>query len=748
MEPNHGGFYINSGPLEFQNMPNYERPEDAIRMPKPKKRNLSTSSESSGDEYKADKNVNGNVETSSQKNGQIEKKLKTNDCESNVPGEKDNKEGKVVKESKPKPKPIVDKVVVAGHPPTGHPPAGHPPIGIPKKEDDEKAIKTTTVKDMLRLKRDNHRHMQEAKMSPSKSSDQSGTVKISSTSSDSDSSSEIARKAEVGSKPTNGGVLEKPKTSFDLPQNISVELMQNLVIIEQSARFLPPTEHVLSNANILDMLFKIEMQVKGEKDSYRDQIYTYLEVKLNCPKQQLVNKAKKLSEETKVKKGLVKLRKLIEAVMPKLIEEFERESQRVRMMKNTMNVIGIPAEEQNQLQMPKKRFLWTDTMRNCLCDLYLTKKNNFNVLKQRKDKLEDYLSNFLRQDVLTLWTSGWMKYEELVREIEKRKPVSKKQKVRPLSLGNTDLNTMSKDRVIPNSNGLAGSGEGVIITPVPTNRLESEPLSLDTKKPAVSILKSTPNSSIVPCDKTSGVIQKVAAPVTSSPSSSSSVTMTAVKHHSPTSTTVFPKSQEMISPNSVLKRNSYDYSISNLIGSSASQPKASADNKYSVDDTKSNGAGASVIKILSVASLNDSITKEEVVFSPSSNAHQLATIHCDELSSSSDCGQSRRKDGTGHDVESDSSCEIVNVVFSRSSKGDKEGGSDRMGGKSKVKNGPMEETGGGGSGDKGSSIKKQIPTVRIPADMVQSSSAMMDTNDIDVNQIMKDLKVGPVLSVV
>lgn len=37
MEPDHGGFYINSGPLQFKRLANFERPEDAHRMPKPRK---------------------------------------------------------------------------------------------------------------------------------------------------------------------------------------------------------------------------------------------------------------------------------------------------------------------------------------------------------------------------------------------------------------------------------------------------------------------------------------------------------------------------------------------------------------------------------------------------------------------------------------------------------------------------------------------------------------------------------------
>lgn len=37
VETDRGGFYVNSGPLELKKLANFERPEDALRMPKPRK---------------------------------------------------------------------------------------------------------------------------------------------------------------------------------------------------------------------------------------------------------------------------------------------------------------------------------------------------------------------------------------------------------------------------------------------------------------------------------------------------------------------------------------------------------------------------------------------------------------------------------------------------------------------------------------------------------------------------------------
>lgn len=127
-----GGFYINSGALEFKTLSNFERPDDHLRMPKPKKRQLSTTSEESSEEEEE--------EEEEEVVGKKKQKV----------GGEEKKSGKVVamtvqKEEKKKKK--VEKVSGA--------------IAGGGKE--VKVMKTTTVKDMLRAKRDSLLKMEQQK---------------------------------------------------------------------------------------------------------------------------------------------------------------------------------------------------------------------------------------------------------------------------------------------------------------------------------------------------------------------------------------------------------------------------------------------------------------------------------------------------------------------------------------------------------------------------------------------------------
>lgn len=100
--------------------------------------------------------------------------------------------------------------------------------------------------------------------------------------------------------------------------------------------------------------------------------------------------------------------------------------------------------------MPKKKFPWNTNIRynlivsnydvniiclflflyirNLLYDVYQVRWTSYPVLGTRKETLEDFITNYMREKVVDIWPKGWMRYEELQKEIEKRKTAAKKAK--------------------------------------------------------------------------------------------------------------------------------------------------------------------------------------------------------------------------------------------------------------------------------------------------------------------------------
>lgn len=241
----------------FKPLANFERPDDALKMPKPRKvcvltkypisfvlfellfdffqRVLSTSSESS---MEAESNAKPSHST---KNGNLAKKAKSQ--------EKTSVPTKLTKKDEA----------------TG---------GSDSGKDTKKVIKTTTVKDMLRAKRDNMRNMVEG--TAAVSSDEEGTASGSSDETDSDDEnddddeddvddeykklktavSEATSALDAVSKkePSNGNAL--PADEVKLPNNLPAEMLENINHLTASAKASSGGKSNFFDSKNTDLLYR------------------------------------------------------------------------------------------------------------------------------------------------------------------------------------------------------------------------------------------------------------------------------------------------------------------------------------------------------------------------------------------------------------------------------------------------------------------------------------------------------------
>ncbi|XP_039441959.1 yemanuclein isoform X2 [Culex pipiens pallens] len=477
-----GGFYINSGALEFKTLSNFERPDDHLRMPKPKKRQLSTTSEESSDEEEEEeeeevvgkkkqkkvvvpavkaakkKEAGGTSGTSGTEsaagrgrkriNGHVGKKQKV--------GGEEKKSGKVVatvvKDEKKKKK--VEKVSGA--------------IAGGGKE--VKVMKTTTVKDMLRAKRDSLLKMEQQKKGgrssgtvssseaeeeggdgdeededgSSEASDSDSSESGSGSESDSDSGSGEGEGGAGGSEKegavakVNGeGEGAKKKSVVKLPDNLPDHLVQDLNSLKEIAKATSGKVNFL-DGKVADLLLQIDVTSRMCGGSARNSVYKHLESHLQVSRQTLMIKIKKIrirKEDNKVKKALDKLETAVKEMMPKLVASFEAEKKKAADLRTAQAAAaasagtdGTSAEKQPDVKSPKRKFPWNDTLRGLLADIAQIRKQSFHILRPRKETEEEYVQSYLKKSVVPLWPSGWMRFEDLQKELDRRKKAAQKAK--------------------------------------------------------------------------------------------------------------------------------------------------------------------------------------------------------------------------------------------------------------------------------------------------------------------------------
>lgn len=92
-------------------------------------------------------------------------------------------------------------------------------------------------------------------------------------------------------------------------------------------------------------------------------------------------------------------------------------------------------------KMPRKKFQWSNELRERLYEVYQARWTSYAVLGKRKDSLEQFIAGYMKDKVVDLWATGWMRYEELQREIDRHKNASKKLKEKAKRLSTSSAQT-------------------------------------------------------------------------------------------------------------------------------------------------------------------------------------------------------------------------------------------------------------------------------------------------------------------
>uniref|UniRef100_A0A182VZ51 Ubinuclein middle domain-containing protein n=1 Tax=Anopheles minimus TaxID=112268 RepID=A0A182VZ51_9DIPT len=687
-----GGFYINSGQLEFKKLSNFERPEDAHRMPKPKKRALSTTSESSDEEESAGgkKKPTPSVPPVQPTQKQsVEKSATTTDSQQpHRPQAGENEKATVVQVASSEPivvAPEDEKSRLNGHVAKKQKVVENGPVSVDqkskpssggeggkektngvkgkssnnttgtvagaatagsvvdgnKKEENGgvKELKTTTVKDMLRAKRDSLRKMEQEKKGRSSGSsrvssseaeedgdgggdeededeengegddedeeeeeecdeEEVGSEKntresgsdvdlVSDSGSSHDSEKDAAARGKivqpVSATATNGTVenegravvappsgqqppKERKQKDCKLPEDIPDQLRKDVESLKELARTLSSAGKInFFESKVADLLLRIDDSARSNVgSSTRNAIFRHLEAQLSISRQSLQLKLKKIrirKLENKTKSVLSKLEDVITDTMPVVIAKYQLDCAKVSDLRMAaaaaaaaaQSATSLPNGEKSesqpnppttQIRNPKKKYAWNERSRTLLWELYSIRQLMFELMRPRNQTEEDVMAEFLRTKVVPLWPKGWIRYEDIHKELDRRKKAVAKTQGQsavggaPNASGKKSSSTIVSPLVSPGSTVDAALPAGNSMNGVKTQ---------DVYMPARS---STP-SSVKSTNSKGGMDTEKAGSLSNA------------SHHSPITV---QSSAACMSPNSSFKRTS-DHSIINIMNS-------------------------------------------------------------------------------------------------------------------------------------------------------------------------------------
>ncbi|XP_049576339.1 ubinuclein-2a isoform X1 [Syngnathus scovelli] len=230
-----------------------------------------------------------------------------------------------------------------------------------------------------------------------------------------------------------------------------------------------------------NILLDIELQVQKQPPDVRSGVYAHLEAFVPCNKEALLKRLKKLSlkiqvradhcdngstptptphsKDDKMRMPLLELKLAVCNVMPEQIARYNMDCMAKVAKQQSEEGERNGSEEEDEekpgkrVMGPRKKFVWDDKLRSLLCTLVQVKLSCYDMESQCSLSVEDYLKAFLENEVKPLWPKGWMQARILFKE--------------SVSVHVHLTGTMAKRRVVPGPKAKAKEGVWIRKPPLP-----------------------------------------------------------------------------------------------------------------------------------------------------------------------------------------------------------------------------------------------------------------------------------------
>uniref|UniRef100_A0A670XWD3 Ubinuclein 2 n=1 Tax=Pseudonaja textilis TaxID=8673 RepID=A0A670XWD3_PSETE len=237
----------------------------------------------------------------------------------------------------------------------------------------------------------------------------------------------------------NGSVTQPPHTAEvltlkqvpALPQGLPGHLEKRIEDLRIAAKlFDEEGRKKFFTQDMNNILLDIEMQLQELNPTFRSGVYSHIEAFVPCNKDTLIKRLKKLHfnvQDDRLKEPLQKLKLAISCVMPEQLFKYQEDCQAHSQAKNAKmqaederDKNGSEEEDDEKpgkrIAGPRKKFHWDEAVRTLLCNLVKIKLDCYELEPNKSQSAEDYLKTFMETEVKPLWPKGWMQVRMLFKE--------------------------------------------------------------------------------------------------------------------------------------------------------------------------------------------------------------------------------------------------------------------------------------------------------------------------------------------
>ncbi|XP_006861306.1 PREDICTED: ubinuclein-2 [Chrysochloris asiatica] len=222
-----------------------------------------------------------------------------------------------------------------------------------------------------------------------------------------------------------------PKLAPTLPEGLPVPLEKRIEDLRIAAKlFDEEGRKKFFTQDMNNILLDIELQLQELGPVIRSGVYSHLEAFVPCNKEALVKRLRKLHlnvQDDRLREPLQKLKVAVSNVMPEQLFKYQEDCQ-ARSQAKCAKLQTDEERERNGSEEdddekpgkrvigPRKKFHWDDTLRTLLCNLVEIKLGCYELEPNKSQSAEDYLKSFMETEVKPLWPKGWMQARMLFKE--------------------------------------------------------------------------------------------------------------------------------------------------------------------------------------------------------------------------------------------------------------------------------------------------------------------------------------------
>ncbi|XP_069053269.1 ubinuclein-2a isoform X2 [Lepisosteus oculatus] len=218
------------------------------------------------------------------------------------------------------------------------------------------------------------------------------------------------------------GLLSPPP----LPEGLPAPLLKRIEDLRAASRqFDEEGRKKFFTLDMNNILLDIELQVQEQSLEVRAAVYSHLEAFVPCNKEALLKRLKKLNlniQDDRLRNPLMKLKLAVCSVMPDQIARYNMDCQARAAKQQGEEGDRNGSEEEDEekpgrrVMGPRKKFVWDERLRALLCNLVRVKLGCYELESQCALSVEDYLKAFMETEVKPLWPKGWMQARMLFKE--------------------------------------------------------------------------------------------------------------------------------------------------------------------------------------------------------------------------------------------------------------------------------------------------------------------------------------------